>query len=91
MEWGMVTAMLGHEPETIDDYAEVAEVSRAKAFRDQQAFRKAFPELSGPAEMISKSCGQMVFDDFIRAAKDLGGARREAAAFVFQLGALPVN
>lgn len=87
----MVTAMLGREPETIDEYADVADVSRAKAFRDQQAFRKAFPDLGGPGEMIAKSCGQSVFDEFIRAAKDFGAARRESAAFVFQLGSMPVS
>lgn len=91
MEWGMVTAMLGREPETIDEYAEVAEVSRAKAFRDQKAFRKAYPGLSGPGQMVAQSCGQEVFEDFIRTAKDLGNARRNSASFVFQLGALPVN
>ena len=39
MGWGLATATLGREPTTIDEYAETMDVSRATAFRDQQAFR----------------------------------------------------
>ena len=41
--WGLATVELGREPESIEEYAETMEESRATAFRDQQAFRKAFP------------------------------------------------
>ena len=91
MEWGFTSAFLGRDPETIDEYAEVAEVSRAKAFRDQQAFRKAFPDLDGPRDFIDRTSGQQQFDEFMAAARELGKARKNAAAFVFDLGAMPYS
>ena len=35
-------------PESVEEYAEVLDESRATAFRDQQAFRKAFPTEETP-------------------------------------------
>lgn len=41
--WGLATSRLRREPESVEEYAEVMVESRASAFRDQQAFREAFP------------------------------------------------
>ena len=53
--WGLATAELGREPESFEEYAETMEESRATAFRDQQAFRKAFPTEETPTRMNETS------------------------------------
>ncbi len=91
IDWGLAAAMLGRQPETVEEYAEVAEVSRATAFRNQQAFRKAFPSLEGPAELNELTGQQKRYDEFMAAAKDLGAARRDLLADVFSVGAQPAT
>src|SRR4051794_30195625 len=75
LAWGLATAFLGREPESIEEYAEVAEVSRATAFRQQQAFRKALPDLSGPAELTEATGQQRQFEEFIASCTTMAEAK----------------
>jgi len=38
--WGLATAELGQEPESVEHYATVMEIPRSSAYRDHQAFKK---------------------------------------------------
>lgn len=50
--WWIASADLGRAPETIDEYvAWWRDKSRAQAFRDQAAFRAAFPEHATPTSL----------------------------------------
>ena len=90
MGWGLATAELGREPETVDEYAEVMGLSRAKAFRDQQDWRKAFPEHDTPHAFNVRSGNQAKYDEILRRLGDLGEAKREAEVMVLQIGGTPV-
>ena len=87
MDWGMAGAVLGHEPESIAEFAEVAEVSRATAFRNQQAFRKAFPMLSGPTDLNERAGMTQAYAELVVAATDVVQARPLVIAKMFTIGA----
>jgi hypothetical protein len=87
--WGLATAELGREPETVEEYAETMEESRATAFRDQQAFRKAFPAEVSPARMNEASGSQDRYDELYRRLKDSSKVASEAQGLIFSLGASP--
>jgi hypothetical protein len=87
-DWGMATAVLEAEPESVEEYVEVTQTPRATAFRQQKAFRKAFPRESTPTRMNEVSGMQSKYDDLaskynynIRKAEIAGGQ-----ALVFELG-----
>jgi hypothetical protein len=87
--WGMVNAVLGGEPESVDEYAEVTQTPRATAFRLQKAFRQAFPMETTPDRMNKVSGLQERYDEI---AKQWGYNIRKAEGsvgerFVFALGA----
>lgn len=63
VRWGMCAAELGREPRSIDEYAELTKESRASAFRDQQAFREAFPAETSPTRMNELSGAQSRLDE----------------------------
>jgi hypothetical protein len=87
MGWGLATAELGREPETVEEYAETMEESRATAFRDQQAFRQAFPDEESPARMNAVSGTQERYDDLYQRTKDAKKLAIEAQSLIFSLGA----
>jgi hypothetical protein len=87
MGWGLATAELGSEPESLDKYAEVMEVSRATAFRDQQAFRAAFPDEVTPLRMNQTSGVQERYDEIWRGLRDRRKVAREVQPLLFSLGA----
>jgi hypothetical protein len=91
MGWGLATAELGREPETIDEYAETVGESRATAFRDQQSFRKAFPNEESPAHMNQVSGSQERYNEAIRKLSDIKLASAEAQPIVYSLGASPIT
>ena len=66
-------------------------VSRAKAFRDQQAFRRAFPTETTPGRMNQVSEAQEYCDEMWLGGRDLGAAAREIQPYVFTLGAAPAD
>lgn len=85
--WAIVTADLGREPESVEEYAEVLDESRATAFRDQQAFRKAFPTEETPTRMVQTSGMQDRMNEVVRRVKDSRKAAIEAQPLIFSLGA----
>jgi hypothetical protein len=89
MGWGLATTELGREPESVEEYAEIMEESRATAFRDQQAFREAFPAEESPARMNEVSGSQDRYDELYRRLKDSGKRAVEAQGLIFSLGASP--
>jgi hypothetical protein len=90
MAWGLATAELGREPISIEEYAETVEESRATAFRDQQAFRKAFPDETSPARMNQVSGTQDRCDELVRSLRDFASSRAAAQPIVYALGGSPV-
>jgi hypothetical protein len=87
MGWGLATVELGREPETVEEYAETMQESRATAFRDQQAFRKAFPSEESPGRMNEVSGSQERYAELYRRLKDSSKVAVEAQSLIFTLGA----
>lgn len=61
--WGVTREALGHDP-SVDEVAEWWRHSRRTAFRDQSAFKAAFPMLESPAPIVDQpesleSCRKM--------------------------------
>ena len=50
--WAVTREAIGHEP-TVEEVADWWNMSRRTAFREQAAFRKAFPTLDSPAPIYS--------------------------------------
>jgi len=91
MGWGLATAELGREPRSVEEYAEVMGESRATAFRNQQAFRKAFPGETSPARMNETSGAQAKYDDLWRAVQNRKRAAVEAQPIMFTVGGAAVS
>ena len=89
MGWGLFMASEGHEPENIDEYAEVMQESRATAYRDQQAFRQAFPDEVSPTRMNATSGAQERYNETYRRIRDIARSSREIHPVQFTLGAAP--
>ena len=90
MAWGLATAELGREPESIEEYAETVEESRATAFRDQQAFRRAFPDEVSPARMNQVSGTQERCDELVRSLRTFAKSFAAAQPMIYSLGGSPV-
>ena len=89
--WGLATAELGREPANVEEYADVMDESRATAFRDQQAFRRAFPDEVSPLKMNQLSGAQERYDELWRTLHDRKKVALEAQAVYFVLGAAPAT
>ena len=50
--WAVTREALGHEP-TVEEVADWWNMSRRSAFREQAAFRKAFPTMENPAPIYA--------------------------------------
>jgi hypothetical protein len=87
MGWGLATAELRREPDSIDEYATVMEESRATAFRDQQAFRKCFPSEETPGNLNNRTGQQAQYDQLLRKFGSLKAAKAEAEPSIFNIGA----
>ena len=87
MGWGLATAELGREPESIEEYAEVVRESRATAFRDQQAFRRAYPNEETPTRMNQVTGAQARYNELFRKMKDHRSAALQAQSMIFTVGA----
>lgn len=87
MGWGLATAELGREPESVEEYAEVMGESRATAFRDQQAFRQAYPGEESPTRMNKVTGAQAAYDETFRKLRDIGKATAESQSMIFTVGA----
>ena len=81
MLWGLATAELGREPGSIEEYAETLDESRATAFRDQQAFRKAFPAEVSPTRMNEVSGMQERWEEMVDRLRDVKKASLKGCSF----------
>ena len=91
MDWGMACVVLEREPESVEEYSEVAEVSRATAFRNQQAFRRAFPMLEGPSDLNRRAGMSAAYEEVKTLALDPVNLRPFQLAKIFTLGAKKAN
>jgi hypothetical protein len=89
VEWGLATAVLGREPVSVEEFAEVAEESRATAFRNQQAFRKAFPKEETPTRINRVTGAQRRFDELVRTVRSHAKAASAAQPLVYLVGGSP--
>jgi len=90
LAWGLATAELGREPKSIEEYAETVEESRATAYRDHQAFRKAFPDEVSPARMNEAAGAQERYDELVRSLRSFSKSWAAAQPMVYALGGSPV-
>ncbi len=67
------------------------EESRTKAFRDQRAFRTAFPSELTPGRMNRATGSQQRYDEARKRLKNVGAAYRDMLAFTFVLGSKPAD
>ena len=79
----------GHEPTNIEEYAEVMQESRATAFRDQQAFRQAYPDEENPTRMNKVTGAQDRYNDLYKTIQDYKKFVREAQPLVYLVGGAP--
>jgi len=87
MGWGLATAELGRPPKSLDEYAEVMEESRASAYRDQEAFRKAFPNEESPSWMNRSSGVQERYDELYATLRSRKKVIMQAQGLMFVAGA----
>jgi hypothetical protein len=86
VRWGMCAAELGREPRSIEEYAELTNESRASAFRDQQAYREAFPAEDSPARMNELSGAQTRLDELWIVHRDRGRVLLAAQPLTYVVG-----
>ena len=72
--WAIVREVLQREP-TVDEVAEWWGQPRRTAFRDQSAFRKAFPTLKTPAAIFASEQVQVYLKELLRRYKDVEALR----------------
>jgi hypothetical protein len=89
IRWGMCSAELGRPPKSIEEYAELTNESRASAFRDQQAYREAFPEESTPTRMNELSGAQTRLDELWTVHRDRARVALAAQPLAYVIGGSP--
>jgi len=89
VSWGLATAQLGREPASVEEYAETMDESRATAFRNQQAFREAFPSETSPARMNRTSGAQDRCNELWKMFEDLQQVMLAAQPVAYQVGGSP--
>lgn len=89
--WAVARESLGHDP-TVEEVADWWNMSRRTAFRDQAAFREAFPTLADPSPMYASEearaaiAKQAAFGDRMDKWAADRRAKREAEAMRAALG-----
>lgn len=91
VRWGVLSAELGREPRSVDEYAELTGESRASAFRDQQAFREAFPGEESPARMNGQSGAQARLDELWTLHQDRERIALAAQPLAYVVGGAPAS
>lgn len=94
-QWAVARESLGHEP-SVEEVAEWWALTRRTAFRDQAAFREAFPMLETPARIYESEAVRDALKrqaDFGDKIEEAGKRRRERKAEVgiAALGGLPAD
>ena len=89
--WGVAREALGQEP-SVEEVGDYWHSSRRTAFRDQAAFRKAFPSFETPAPMFESEAAQAqvgrLAQQFQELAESLRSGTPRLDAAVMQLGML---
>ncbi len=89
--WVVVREALGYDP-SVDEVAEWWKESRRTAFREQEAFRTAFPKFSTPAPMFESEENRQALRELTHRMKDLEtavkGSPKKLDTFAFKLGML---
>lgn len=94
-EWAVASTALGHVP-SVEEVAEYWGLTRRTAFREQAAFREAFPEVETPMALYDSDDARAR----LQAVADLGDKieefgekrrARKAEIGVAELGSLPAN
>lgn len=91
VRWGMCAAELGREPTSIEEYAELTRESRASAFRDQQAYREAFPAEENPTRMNEGSGAQTRLDELWEVHRDRARVALAAQPLAYVIGGAPAD
>jgi hypothetical protein len=86
MAWGLATVELGQEPQSIEEFAETMKMSRRTAFRNQEAFRQAYPTEGTPARMNKVTGAQDRYDATYQELKNIGKALKKAEPLTFFVG-----
>lgn len=86
MAWGLATATLGREPESIEEFAETMDISRRTAFRNQEAFRQAYPTEVTPGRINQVTGAQKRYDDTFKELRSVGKAMKEVEPLTFFVG-----
>ena len=94
-EWGVTREALGHEPD-VEEVAEYWGLTRRTAFREQAAFREAFPKFETPARIYESEEARAALKkhaDFGDKIEELGERRRarKAEVGIAHLGGLPAD
>lgn len=88
LNWATVREAIGHDP-TVEEVAEWWNASVRTTFREQAAFRKAFPTLESPGKIFEDPEARSA----IKAVADLGGSgrNRKVEQAIVRLGTLPAQ
>lgn len=94
-EWAVTRESLGHDP-SVEEVAEWWALTRRTAFREQAAFREAFPTLESPAAIYSSPQARAALRAMANigeGADEIGEKRRarKAEIGIAQLGGLPAD
>lgn len=89
--WALATAHLKREPVSVDEFAKEMGVNVRTAYREQAAFRRAFPHEETPGRMNRESGLQRKADRAWTRLHDLGEASRALEPALFDVGAHPVG
>ena len=88
--WGIARAALGRDP-SVEQVAEWWQEPVRTAYREQAAFRSAFPELETPAPLVDIPQVQDSLQQAAKSLQDLGDRRskaRSAESAILQIGLL---
>lgn len=87
IRWAAACAELGREPDSVDEFCAVLGEARRTAFRDQQAFREAYPTEATPLRIIEATGLRKSFEDLYRSIQGRDKALAKLAPMAFTLGA----
>jgi hypothetical protein len=89
--WVVVRESLGYDP-SVDEVAEWWKESRRTAFREQDAFRTAFPKFATPAPMFESEENRQAVRELTRRMRALEtalkGSPKKLDTFAFKVGML---
>jgi len=86
MAWGLATGRTGREPESVEEYAETVEGEPSPAYRDYQAFHRAFPGEESPARMNQVSGNRSAHEELVRSLRSFARAcpRRSLSCYALR-------